>query len=68
LAPLGETAASFNRFFETRPLDRNETTKQMETAQIMERAQITQISRIKFLIAECGIPSASMLTLMSVEN
>jgi hypothetical protein len=34
LAPLGEMAASFNHFFVTRPLDRNGTTKQMETAQI----------------------------------
>jgi hypothetical protein len=68
LAPLGEMAASFNHFFVNRPLDRNETTKQMETAQIMERAQITQTSRIKFLIAECGTPSASMLRLMSMEN
>jgi hypothetical protein len=65
MAPLGEMAASFNHFFVTRPLDRNETTKQMETVQFMESAQITQISRIKFLIAE---PSASMLTLMSMEN
>ena len=40
----------------------------LRMAQFMERAKITQISRIKFLIAECGTPSASMLTLMSVEN
>jgi hypothetical protein len=33
-ARLGEAAASFDHFFVTRPLERNEATRQMETALI----------------------------------
>jgi hypothetical protein len=55
-------AESFDHFFISRPLERNETTKQMDSPDHESRRGI------KFLIADCGTPSSSTIMLTSMEN